>query len=307
MKRVSPHISGLAVFLLPILATASNSAGNATIRKVAGPSEIVIKTTQRLAGAIDSLTWNGKEFIDSHDHGRQLQSASNLDCGTPIQNETYNPTEAGSRKDALGASSSSELLEISAAGSELKTKSKMAFWLPPGELSGTNPAKNTTLVSNHLLAKKVKIGYKSLPNVISYDVTFTLPKGEHHTLAVFEALTGYMPAEFSRFLCFKSGTLEPLSDGPGEQPFPVVMSLPSGTHAMGIFAPHQVLADTTGPGYGRDRFEKAKVVKWNCVYRIKNKEALPAGENTFRMFVIVGDLETVRSSLVALQKEFPGS
>jgi len=59
------------------------SAGDATIRGVAGSSEITIRTTSRLAGAIDSLTWNGKEFIDSFDHGRQLQSAASFDGAAP--------------------------------------------------------------------------------------------------------------------------------------------------------------------------------------------------------------------------------
>ena len=52
--------------------------GNATIRAQAGASEIVITTSARLAGTIDSLTWKGREFINSADHGRQLQWASNL-------------------------------------------------------------------------------------------------------------------------------------------------------------------------------------------------------------------------------------
>ena len=55
--------------------------GNSVVRAPLRDSEIVIKTTSRLAGAIDSLTWNGQEFINSFDHGRQLQSASNLDFG----------------------------------------------------------------------------------------------------------------------------------------------------------------------------------------------------------------------------------
>ena len=94
---------GLSFFVL--LAAASLEAavsGDAQIRAKAGPSEIVITTTSRLAGAIHSLTWNGREFIDSADHGRQLQSASNFDAGSRITGETYNPTEAGSRFDGAG-------------------------------------------------------------------------------------------------------------------------------------------------------------------------------------------------------------
>ena len=273
--------------------------GNATIHAKAGASEIVITTTSRLAGAIHSLTWNGREFIDSADHGRQLQSASNLDCATPITNETFNPTEAGSRLDGAGDKSSSRLLFLRASGNALQTVSQMAFWLAPGEKSGLNPVKNTSILSDHLLTKRVEIGCKNLPHVIAYDVVFSLPVGEHHTQAVFEALTGYMPAEFEVFQQFNpaTGELEPLSDGPGEGPRPVVFSVKGGTHAMGIYAPPQPRAKIIGPGYGRFRFAAEKVTKWNCVFRMKDADGIKPGEYAFRMFVIVGDLNTVLDSM----------
>jgi hypothetical protein len=161
-----------------LLALLLQVSGDAVIRAQAGKSELVIKTTKRLAGAIDSLTWDGKEFINSVDHGRQLQSASNLDAGSPISDETYNPTEAGSRADHVGPASSSVLLSLKADGNVLETRSRMAFWLKPGEKSGPNLAKNTTIVSDHVLAKRVAIGFRDLPQVLDYKVTFTLPAGE---------------------------------------------------------------------------------------------------------------------------------
>lgn len=279
--------------------------GNATIRAAAGRSEIVVTTTARLAGAIHSLTWDGQEFINSTDHGRQLQSASNLDCGTPIHAETFNPTEAGSRRDAGGNASSSRLLQMCIAPAALQTVNQMAFWLAPGEKSGPNLAKNKTILSDHLVTKRVSIGYKNLPHVIRYDATFSLPIGERHNQAVFEALTGYMPPTFEKFLHFNptTGALEPLSDGPGEQPHPVVLALSTGTHAMGIYAPPQTLPGTTGPSYGRWRFAREKVVKWNCVFRTSDKAGIAAGEYPFHMFVVVGDLDTVRDSLRQLHRE----
>ena len=275
--------------------------GNTTMRAVAGPSEIVITTTSRLAGAIHSLTWNGREFIDSLDHGRQLQSASNLDCGNPITGETFNPTEAGSARDGAGDKSSGRVLFVHAAGHALQTVSQMAFWLSPGEKSGPNLAKNTTVLSDHLLSKRVQIGYKNLPHVISYDVVFSLPIGERHTHAVFEALTGYMPPAFEEFHRFnpQTGELEPLSGALAEEPQPLVFSVKGGTHAMGIYAPPQPAAKTTGPSYGPFRFG-ASVVKWNCVFRVTDADGIAPGEYAYRMFVIVGDLNTVRDSMRTL-------
>ena len=296
-------------FIVPILCILSTECvyaqtpnADAEIRAPYGDSEIVIKTTTRLAGAIHSLTWKNKEFINSTDHGRQLQSASNLDLNTRFSGESFNPTEAGSRADGAGPTSTSQLLHLIAEGNTLQTTSQMAFWLRPGEKSGPNPAKNTTLLSNHLLTKRATIGYRNFPNVIQYNVTFSLPINEFHTFAQFEVVTGYMPPEFSNFLAFhiETGQTSPLSDGPGEQAHPIVFSTESGSHAMAIYSPGQPSQGFENAGYGRWNFRGQKVVKWNSVFRIGNKDGVAAGDYTFQSFVIVGDLETVISTMQQL-------
>ncbi len=281
-------------------------SGDAVIRSKAGNSEIVITTTSRLAGAIHSLTWNGMEFIDSVDHGRQLQSASNFDNNSRYTDETFNPTEAGSRADHTGPTSTSELLKLHAKDNTLETTSRMAFWLKPGEKSLGNLAKNTTALSNHLLTKRVVLGYKDLPHVIDYQVTFTIPADETHTYAQFEALTGYMPPVFDRFYKFdtKTGELSPISDGPGEQAMPIVLSTESGGHAMGIFSPDQPSKGYETVGYGRWRFKPEQVNKWNTVFRYRDPKGVKAGDYRFRMFVMVGSLADVKASMAALVKEF---
>jgi hypothetical protein len=272
--------------------------GNATIRGKAGGAEIVVTTTARLAGAIHSLRWNGKEFIDSADHGRQLQSASNFDCGKRFIPEVFNPTEAGSRADGAGPRSSSRLLELSALGTELTTRTRMAFWLRPTERSEGHLAYNDRVLSDHILRKRVRIGFRTWPHVLDYRVTFTLPRGEKHTLAQFEALTGYMPPDFGHFWKYDAGTgkLAPLDDGPGEQPCPVVFSTASGSHAMGIFSAERA------PGYGRFRFAAEKVVKWNCVFRARNAGGVTQGDYTYQMCVIVGTRAAVARTLRELRE-----
>lgn len=282
--------------------------GHAVVRARAGASDIVITTTTRLAGAIHSLSWNGREFIDSADHGRQLQSAASFDGaqGGEFWAERYNPTEAGSRADGAGPISSSRLLRLSAHGAELTTTTQMAFWLAPGEDSAGRPALNKSVLSDHLVTKRVHIGYKQWDHVIQYDVTFTVPDGERHTHAQFEALTGYMPAEFARCWRFlpESGLLEPLDDGPGEQRYPVVFSVAEGTHAMGIFSPDQPSRGFEHAGYGRFRFPDQHVVKWNCVFRVDSPSGIAAGRYPYRTFVAVGTLEDVRQALAGLAGEF---
>jgi len=293
----------MIVVLVATPSFAELPSGDSTIRGKVGNSEIVIRTTSRLAGAVDSLTWKGKEFINSFDHGRQLQSAANFDVGTRFTGETFNPTEAGSRNDGDGNTSTSRLLHLLASENRLQTTTQMAFWLLPGQDSSGNLAKNKQALSNHLLTKRITIGYQDMPHVIQHNVTFSMPLGEHHNYAQFEAVTGYMPPEFSEFWKFNPLTsmLEPLSDGPGEQAWPVVLSTKDQQFAMGVYSPQQPSKGYEIAGYGRFRFPAAKVVKWNSVFRIRNPKGVPAGDYRFKNFVIVGTLETVRVTIKRLR------
>lgn len=286
--------------------SAKTVPGDATISRKAGPSEIRITTTSRIAGAIHSLTWNGKEFVDSTDHGRQIQSASNFDVDGKFIPEVFNPTEAGSLADGAGPKSTSQLLELSTRDHQLHSRSRMAFWLKPGEKSQGNPARNAGLLSEHFLSKDVAIGYKDMPHAIEYRVVFSLPRNEKHTFGQYEAVTGYMPAEFSRFLRFdrKQQRLLPLSDGPGEQSDPIVLSTEDGRYAMGVYSPDQPSAGFESAGYGRFRFKTEKVVKWNCVFREKNSRGIAMGDRSFRCFLIVGAQSDCESTLAALAREF---
>lgn len=277
--------------------------GECVIRGTAAGSELVITTTARVAGAIHSLSWAGQEFIDSSDHGRQLQSASNFDLGTQFHPETFNPTEAGSRSDGAGPLSTSRLLHIVRGKNWVQTTSQMAFWLQPGQTSSGQLAKNASSLSNHLLTKRVEIGIPGFDNVIRYQVTFSTPLGERHHLAQFEVLTGYMPIEFRAFytLSMETGELTELDDGPGEQGSPVILATRDGRYAMGAIAVSAPSgAGWSGPGYGRFAFDRQQVTKWNVVYRLRNSEAVAAGDYTFEIRVVVGDLERVRSTLLKL-------
>jgi hypothetical protein len=178
--------------------------------------------------------------------------------------------------------------------------SQMAFWLAPSEKSDGYLARNTTVLSQHLLEKRVQLGWHGLSHVIAYEVVFTVPAGEPHQQAVFEALTGYMPAGFSQFWKFDRprGELAPLSDGPGEQSEPVVLATPDGAYAMGIWSPE---ADAR---YGRFRFAREHVVKWNCVFRRGGPgQRIAPGRYPFRLFVAIGTLADVRAALRKLAAE----
>lgn len=274
--------------------------GNAQIRAVINGSTLVLTTSRELAGAIGSLQWNGHEFINRSDHGRELQSACSFDLTPQANSETFNPTEAGSRDDGASTNTTSRLLEITAAGNRLQTRAQMAFWLAPGELSGGQLARNTSKLSDYQLAKDVRIGFGRWPQVLDYRVTFSLPATARHTSAQFEALTGYLKPEFSSFwqLDAATGKLVPLTDGPGEINSPVVLATPDGKFATGIMA-EPASPNTHGPSYGRWKFVQERVVKWNCVFRVNATPSVPTGDHSFHMLVPFGTLAEVEAMLQA--------
>ncbi|NBN94261.1 MAG: hypothetical protein EBV31_01305 [Verrucomicrobia bacterium] len=298
------------LLLLPVLAVAQAPvvSGDAELWGAIGGKPLVIRTTSRLAGAIDSVKWDGVEFIDSHDHGRQLQSALNADVDGVFHVECYNPTEAGSVADALGPKSTSRLEFLSVQDGLLSTRTRMAFWLAPGMRSHGQPAQNTAPLSEHVLAKQVRIGRPGMDHVLDYKVTFTVPADRPHKYLQFEALTGYMPATFSEEHRFdaKTATLVPVPRKNGEIRDPIVLSTPSGSHAMGVFTPDRPPAGQPPVGYGRFEFEPEKVVKWNCVFRLRQTEPIKPGDHSFQLYVVIGTREDCRRTLAALAQEFAG-
>ena len=291
----------LVVFIGTITFAVADISGDAVLKKQIGKDEASITTTSRVAGAIHSFKFRGKEYIDSFDHGRQLQSASNLNMGKKFIPEVFNPTEAGSEFDGKGPKSSSKLLFLEVKDEELVTKNQMAFWIRPGMKSQGNLAYNAAELSNHLLQKQVRFGFMGLEQVLDYRVTFGVPEKEGHTYAQFETLTGYMPWEFQQFLRWnpEQKKLVPLDKQSGEQPFPVVLATEDGKHAMGVVSLRKS-KNMTGPGYGRFYFPNDKVVKWNCVYRLQDKDGLQAGDYSFRMLVPFGTVVEVENTIKSI-------
>ena len=105
--------------------SAWGAAGDITLSVPAQSSEIVLQTCSRFSGAVCSISYRGKEHIDTRDHGRLLQSASSFDG----YGECYNPTEGGAERDSW--SSTSMLKAARAENNQIWTLTDMAFWLRP--------------------------------------------------------------------------------------------------------------------------------------------------------------------------------
>ena len=259
---------------------------------------ITISTCDHDAGAICSVTWNGKQFIDDYDHGRQLQSAVAFGPTKEDVNgnsEAYNPTEAGASvwTDGVNPSpSSSVLMEGSVSNGTLYTKVRMAYFIPV----------NGVALSNNYVQKWVTIGLPGMPNVIKYQTTFTRAWGETHGYGQYESLTGYMSASFSSFYTLDvvggAYTPMPLSDGPGEQTKPVIMCTPDSQHCMGVYSRNVPQSTYPDAGYGRWRFTYQNVVKWNVVTRLNNPPYLLS----LTQYVLVGTLDQVSTQMRQLHQ-----
>lgn len=251
---------------------------------------VKITATDYNAGAITSVKWNKKEFINDTDHGRQLQSASFFDGkGTYL-----NPTEAGSNYRIDGHNphpSSSKLLAWSNKENVLATRTNMAYWR---EVDGQ-------ISSGHILDKRVQIGAFGHPTAIKYITSFTLPH-TNFTSAMFEVVTGYMPLEFGSFYllnpanCSIHRTEAPLDDGnTNEQGLPVIASTSNGFHAMGAVSRGLPQKNYPKLGYGKFRFPTGiDCVKWNNTFRYSGKMSK---SYQFESYVAVGTLDQVRKIL----------
>lgn len=260
--------------------------------RVAAAPGLEIRTSAQFAGAVSSLSFRGREYVDTADHGRELQSAASFDGF----GECFNPTEAGNAADARKPTSSSRLLSARTGPGWLETRVDMAFWLLPGTdygktcgtAAGVTRAVNRTVTGGYLLDKRMS----ARGNLLTDRVTYTVPAA--HRGATFEAATLYTPAVFSRRYLVNPATgalLDATRDG--EQPFPVILATADGLDAVGLWSPRLPQG-----GYGYGVFMFPDTSKINCVYR---EGAIQPGQRfTYTCVFAFGTLGEVQRTLLRL-------
>src|SRR5436190_18622998 len=156
MRRTSTTILLLLIPIMgcaqtPVTAVGALSERAAEYRISNGVLSLGI--CQHDAGAVCSIVYDGHEFVNDHDHGRQMQVAwSYNDLGG-----AYNPTEAGSDDDFKKPSSTSELLGVRVDAASLVTVSHPAYWMGPRK------GRNTDAVTKDTLTKTITLGYGNDP------------------------------------------------------------------------------------------------------------------------------------------------
>jgi len=282
---------------------------------------IVITATSRLCGAINSLTFNGNQFVYPNSHGAALQSAINSQNASKLWNaECFNPTEAGAYSDDMegsGNCTSSHLLAFSASGAQLTTQSNMAFYAPPGGVVTTNcptGTKNTTVLSGVILSKTVTLAFNSqFPNVIQYDVNFQFPANypypEYNT---FEVIAWYLPNSgssiFNTFLQYNQNTgvttnvTSSYPEGHSDETNNIVLQA-NGTAATaycaGVYSPAAILPAVLT----YDQANNGADTKIGIVQRIN--PVIPGNTYSFTAYLVVGTVQSVTENIVALIAAYP--
>jgi hypothetical protein len=192
-------------------------------------SPIVITADSTHGGAISSLTWNGTQFINAQDNGREMQTALQYDW----QGEDNNPTEGGSQSDKQPGFSSSQILSESGSGSVLTGSVQAALWHPI----------NGNTLSDTVFNKTVQIGWDGIPNLI-HDHIGIVP-GSNHSFAAIEVLTAYLPPQFSNMFDLdpETGTYSALAGNLVQNPtltndkgHDAIVAAIDNQHALGMWA-----------------------------------------------------------------------
>ena len=210
--------------------------GAASAQWRVGGDALAFRADPFFAGAISSIVYRGRQYLDASDHGREMQGPVQFGSG-----ECLNPTLAGASRDPPGTTTS-RLLAQEANAEGYRSLTRMAFWDRPGQRCSLAPGRkavalNGTGLSDLTYAQDMHPGYRGRPHAVLDRVV--IANTVLRPPASAEVLTAYMPRSFDTFLIY-----DPLSDRfqidralqdvSGERPAPVILSTRDGSAAMGV-------------------------------------------------------------------------
>jgi len=209
---------------------------------------VTIGSNRSAGGALWSWSHNGKEFVNTRDYGRQIQSA----YFDPTYDDSaglfglINPTEAGSQytdvSRDVGRRQGSPLISAQNNGTAQSTRCVPVEWSPQNFGGGPD---NPVVWRNMALGKDITLDYNGMGAVAKYETILVPPADSVNSQ--FEIPTGYLTAEFDRFFTYDTVSLDmnevfpvpwslvPVFFEPASGFGGVIIANDTLTHAMGIY------------------------------------------------------------------------
>lgn len=277
-------------------------------------------------GAVFSYKWNGIEYVNINDNGRQLQSSvfifENLDPapGAPVVAIQRNPTEAGaapSNRNPLQLSyymrpeerqGSPVFLFHNDGNSQITRAIPLEF--NPHFFGGGN--ETPVIYSDMLIGKNIELGWSGYENVAKYVTSVTVPWNLPASYGPTVEIPGvHLRANFNQLVFFDAARdlcVAPVNGWPPDQNDPARRIVAGGPIAYDpnsqvAIAFYGVLTTHGGSvtnwsvanfGAGGDSSPLSpECTRINAVYQ----GALTAGENVFTSWIITGYLEDVKQRM----------
>jgi hypothetical protein len=247
-------------------------------------SEIALRLSRRLAGAIDTLTWDGVAFLEPGDQG-----GGALQATATLGPDGRRADEAGRAVDGTGATAASRLETLRYGRSWAETESRMAWRLPGTARAGAAPGV--------ILRRRVALGLPGLGNAIEVQASFVV--SEAAATARFEPVAATVPAAFSEAWRFDpaTGAISRIEPAPGDRPDPVILALPEGSHALAVWSPSPPANEAAAARASFSVEPGAGATRLSCAFRVAD---VAAGAHDFACYLLVGSLADVRGALRVL-------
>jgi hypothetical protein len=278
---------------------------------------ITVESNAVAGGVVWRWFWNGVQFINNGDYGREIQS----DFYYPASSN-YNPTEAGDsyHRDNPVLAHGSPLFRFENQGSTQFTRAVPLNWI--AEVFGGDPDR-PVIWNQMVLGKDLTLDFNSMGSVAKYSTHLVLPTA---TKGTFEAPVIYLRSNFNRFYTYDAESIS-LNE--------VTSQLPSGCNfsAGYIFSPHfggAIISDASGANamgiYGADDANGGSVNFFSisnficvgdgpgesagdtvAVAAVKggfggndNIFVFPAGESIYNTYLTSGTLQNVTAQMALL-------
>jgi len=273
---------------------------------------VTVESNEVAGGAIWRWNWNGVQFVNHADYGREIQDAFYFGTGPT------NPTEAGDRLQFVDPSlrHGSPIIQFQNQATTQVTRAVPLEWDPT--LFGgdeDHPVIWDTLV----LGKDLELNFNNLGPVAKYTSHLILPNA---SLGLFAMPAGYLNSNFDRYWTYnaQSKTLvevtSSMPDGCSTLPNPkgyaftvnfggIIMTDAATANAMGIYGVALSQGGSLsewdmwklfcwGDGPGESAGDNTT---WSAVYGHGDDLLFPAGESTYNVYIITDTLQNVTARM----------